>query len=242
MVDMSSFEIEGANFDDAPWIYIHALMLFPDPAKRTDFLNAMKARALKDVMGELANEPDAPGLGAALAFWTIEYASRWDRVFAEATTALARGAKGAEGSALHGGPLAGLTLLIPLIIWRKDQSQRPGRGAAYRVLSHEIRSGASERALQNNWMRFRNVAHLWATFILLDGWPNCEREIMEFIALSRQIRDEAGGYTPARDREPLLPLHVSLDLEEVFPALRASSGWVDHIEMPAKWLKIAVAD
>ena len=148
MADMSSFEAEGADFSEAPWNYIPAIMLLPeDPVKVSECLNALKARGLLRALAKLADDRDAPALGAGLAVWMAEYAGRWRALFEEATLP-------AKAGFDHGGPLAGLTLLIPLIISRKHSSKRPGRSAAYRVFAPRGKTaGASERTLQENWMK-----------------------------------------------------------------------------------------
>jgi hypothetical protein len=223
MVDLPTYD-----FDEAPWIYLISVMLHPEDAqKRAEFLNVMAANGLKELLSKMAGEADAPKLRAGAAVWAIEYGGRWQALAAEACAPTARGAKGAAGPG-HGGPLAGLTLLIPLIAWRKDPSRRPGRGAAYRVLAKLIGSGASERTLQTNWMKYRSVAHFWAAFELMEGFPKDWPELIDFLALANQLQYEAANYVPAREREPLLPPETSVYTSMT---LRASPNWVAHVEL-----------
>jgi hypothetical protein len=233
MVDVSSFEAEAADLRRSPLSSIKALMFFPhDPAKVFEFLNAIKAAAFRDVLMEMSEEA-APVWGTGFTAWLAAYAGRWEKVREEAFEPAVRGVKG-NGGIWHGGVLAGLTLLVPLVIWRKDPSKRPGRGAAYKVLAP---FGPSKRTLQANWMKYRSVAHLWAAYELLDGFPTNACDGVKFVALALQIRDEAGAYVPFREREALLPLDVSID----FDAPRDSPSWIDRVKLPPDILKVALS-
>lgn len=246
MVDLASKAVLVPDFGDEPWHYVPALMLFPGaPDAQIEFLNAMVASALKDVLAETSMQDEPIALDAPAAWWAIEYGGRWPRVEAEATAPAARDSKGVSGVG-HGGPLAGLTMLIPLIMARRYPPSRPGRGAAYRLFMPRRHPSASERTLQANWMRYRSVAHLWAAFVLLGGFPGDRRELEGFVALAQELRSEVAAYVPIRDRDPLLPDNVAIDLSlidwGIGSPLRALPDWIDHVELPAEVVAIAQGD
>ena len=112
----------------APWFYIPAIMVFPENSRRRRILDTEKAHALKDVLTKMSDDEDAlPWLRTCRMARRVRGAL--GTLSAEAV-ASARHVKGNEIG--HRGPLAGLTLLIPLIMSQKDPTKRPGRGAAYR--------------------------------------------------------------------------------------------------------------
>jgi hypothetical protein len=235
----SFFSLAEADFDEPPWFYITAVMLFPDDTgKRGEFLQAMKAEEFKR---RLVDTRDA---GKELRFPgdflsdILNHCLRFNSLEEEAVAPAVRGAKGV-GRPSHGGPLVGLTLLIPLIVRRK-MGRRIGRGEAYKVLGRLIGAGASERTLQTNWMKYRRVAHVWAAALLRGNLFGKAAGLGEFIALAQELRTEAGAYVPRREREPLLPLDVSvnldlLDLGDIAPG--RCPNWIDHIEVPPEMAK-----
>lgn len=146
---------------------------------------------------------------------------------------MARGPKGRHGPG-HGGPIAGLTLLIPLVVWGKTK-RRIGRGEAYRAIQKMAGSGASKRMLQANWMKYRRAAHVWAAASFLGDLLFKGERLGEFIAAAQQIRTDAGAYIPQHDRDALLPLNVSKDLDWLAPRDTVQTllipQWAEHVEL-----------
>jgi hypothetical protein len=108
-----------------------------------------------------------------------------------------------------------------------------------------IGAGASERTLQSNWMKYRRVAHLWATANLRPDLTCVPGGLGEFVALAQQLRSEAGAYIPTHDSEPLLPLSVSVSLDLIDPnetAQRFGPHWIDHIRLSPDFARLMGTD
>ena len=226
----------GADFDEPPWLYIAAVARFPgDTAKRVEYLQAMKAEGLRR---QIAVTGDAGEFPADFLWDILNQSSKFNALDEEAAAPATRGVNGVSWP-LHGGHLAALTLLIPLVIWRK-KGRPVGRGEAYRVLRRLIGAGVSERTLQANWMKYRSVAHIWAAVHLRPHLVGKAAGLGEFIGFAQQLRTEAGAYVPLRDREPLLPLDVSVNLNLIDLGGMATPGcpdWIDRIELPPEMFK-----
>lgn len=235
------FELEGADFDEAPWDYLIALMFFPeDTRRRAELLKALKAARLRQVLQEhkegLFRDLRLP---LDLSLEMQDQAVTFKDLQEEMAQPLARGSKGVPGPG-HGGPIAGDTLLMPLVAWRK-LGRRISRGAAYRVFGGLIPTGASERMLQLNWMKYRAAAHVWAAARLAPGLMFNPEGLAEFVAIAQQIRIDAAEYVPPHEREPLLPLDVSANLD--FIDLKGAdtgefSKWVDYVDMSPELIRL----
>jgi hypothetical protein len=211
-------------------------------------LRAVNAKTLMQALQALQDEGLAgelrPPVDMMLAM--ADHVGRWRELEEAAVEPLARGSKGALGPG-HGGPVAGLTLLIPLVVSRKNERRRIGRGEAYRVIAQMKGSGAGERTLQENWKKYRGVAHIWAAAILRPDLMYDPRGLGEFVALAQQLRTEAGAYVPLREREPLLPLgaSVNLDLLDLGGDIARPGGcpeWIDHIGFSPEMAKLLGLD
>jgi hypothetical protein len=141
------------------------------------------------------------------------------------------------------GCLAGATLLIPLILARSfPERPKVGTGYAYDKIHNEYK--LSKRTLQTNWAAFGSVSHLWAVFQIYGCLPSREN-FKEYIAIARNVRNEALTHVPVRAKEPILRADRSLELEAILPDAcenLAEMDWFRRMELNAALRLAQVTD
>ena len=231
------FELEEADFDEPPRNYLTALMFFPENAKRrAELLRAMRSEGLERGLKEIPDDLRDLRLPLDMHLAMVDYARRWKGLEQEVVEPL-RGSKGMPGPG-HGGEVAAMTLVIPLV--NRLKFNRPyGRGEAYRIIAKLAGPGApgvSERTLKSNWMKYRAASHVWAAACLRPNLMSEPEGLAEFTAFAQQIRIDAAEYTPPHAAEPLLPLDVSADLDMIrLPDTARQRGfprWIDQFDWP----------
>lgn len=191
---------------------IRSMMLFPNDNDASKFLDALYAKAFIELIPELSTEEKREisveiGIGAGLR------ARDYDEIAERGLTLRSLQSIGLD---IFPGKFVGDAIL--LIFAAFCQNKMIGVGKIYRCYKSN-KNGNIEKTLSDIWSKYKNVAHLWAAFLICDGIPNDPVGLLNFISFAELLRRWAVKYKPERARETLLSEDdaVSLFPEIVVP-------------------------